>query len=111
MKKFLQILSCVLLLMNPAAGFMCVATVGYSYSTGTYWWIVMFALTPLIVTATLKFHFYMYRVENRLQRMRYNKWEREFSKTHTLVNKYAVDYGGETYSLWRNKETGELVAR
>lgn len=111
MKKFLQILSCVLLILNPTSGFMCVVSVGYSYETGTYWWIPMFLLAIGIVTATLKFHFHMYRVEMRRDRIRYNSWKREFSKTHTLINEYAVDYGGDTYALWRNNETGELVAR
>lgn len=51
----------------------------------------------------------MYREENKKVHIEYLKWKAEFSKTHDLIQENCLDYGNIEYSLWRNKQTGELI--
>lgn len=108
-KKILQILSSILLILNPGCGLMIVASIIHSCKTGTYWWVPAIVLSIVIVYYVLKFHGYMYREEHRKQYVEYLRWKAKFSLTHDLIQEYCTDYGGGDYQLWRNKQTGKYV--
>lgn len=107
-RKALQILSGVLLLANPASGIFAIYLCMYSYSTGTYWWLLDFVIPPLVVYMTMTFHSYTNRYENRLAEIKEFQWRREFSKTHTFISE-GVDYGGVEYQVWQNNITKEYI--
>jgi len=109
MKKFLQILSSIMLILNPTCGLMIVASIIHSCKTGTYWWIIAIAFSFVIVYFVLKFNAYMYRDENKKRYTEYLKWKAKFSLTHDLIQEYCTDYGGADYQLWRNKLTGKYI--
>ena len=95
MKRFLKILSNILLILNPIMGFgifACIFTAG--------WWLLLIPFLIVGIVYNLKFHFYVYSDEHK----KYEEWRKEFSKTH--------DYLGLTWyyeeEVWRNKETGEI---
>jgi len=100
MRKFLKILSCVLLALNPISGFLMVASLISGH------WYFIFPLI-LVVYLTLSFYFYMYRIEHARKTIKYNRWREEFSKTHTYlgITPYYED------EVWQNKLTGEIIEK
>lgn len=98
MRKFLQILSCILLVLNPISGFLMFASI----FTG-HWYFVPILIS--VIYFTLSFYFYMHRIEHARKTIKYNRWKKEFSKTHTYlgITPYYED------EVWKNKLTGEII--
>jgi hypothetical protein len=94
MKKFLKILSNILLVLNPLYGFLFFACL----VSGYWYYSPLFILTIIL---TLKFYFYTHRLDY----IKYLRWRVEFSKTHEYlgVSPYYED------EVWRNKLTGEII--
>lgn len=95
MKKFLTILSDILIFFNPLALFL----IAYMCITGNQYWYLSFLLIGLVI---LNFKFY-FKVNSDLFVEDERKWE-EFKNTHT---KLGTDYYHT--ETWRNNDTGELI--
>lgn len=92
--KLLKIISNILLIGNPFCGFFL-----FTSLISGYWYLSPIFIGYIILT--LKFHFYVYKDEHEA----YDKWEKEFSKTHTYLGE--EPYGGSY--VWENKTTKKLV--
>lgn len=75
---------------------------------GHYLFLPAVAVSVLVITSTLRFHFYMYRVEERLRKLKRFQWRREFSKTHDYISS-SSDYDGIEYQVWQNKKTKQFI--
>lgn len=98
------------MILNPGCGFGIVVSIGYSYQTGTYWWILMLCAAPFVVWSTMTFNEYAYREENAKRKSEYLKWRAEFSKTHDFIRD-GMDEDGDFIEVWRNRKTQKLVYR
>ncbi len=100
MYKLKKIISKFLLILCPASGFFMVASLISGH------WYFIFPLI-LVVVLVLNFYFYTNRIEHLRGEIKYNRWKKEFSKTHEYlgITPYYED------EVWRNKLTGEIIER
>jgi len=104
MEKFHKILSNILLILNPACGFLMVTVGVYCIEHGGYWWLLTIPFSVIVICLVMTYHGFAYKKETIQKEREYLIWKSNISKTHQLI--YTDGEGVET---WKHLRTGKIL--